>query len=88
MPLTLGVPTFVAENDKRKVSSNSRKVVFGCRNPVCAYVFSARAHEALVTMGAPVFHGGFSTFTAFVLTSTSDSYVFTTFFKVDKFFVP
>jgi hypothetical protein len=33
-------------------------------------------------MGSAVFHGGFSTFTAFVLTSTSDSYVFNTFFKM------
>ena len=41
-----------------------------------------RAHDALVSMGCAVFHGGFSTFTAFVLTCTSDSYVFNTFFKV------
>ena len=42
---------------------------------------TGRAHDALVSMGCAVFHGGFSTFAAFVLTCTSDSYVFNTFFK-------
>lgn len=36
----------------------------------------------LVEIGAPVFSGGFSTFLAFVLLAGSNSYVFTTFFKV------
>jgi len=33
-------------------------------------------------MGAPVFHGGFSTFVAVVLLSLTDSYIFLTFFKM------
>ena len=33
-------------------------------------------------MGPAVFNGGFSTFLAFILVAFSDSYVFTTFFKV------
>ncbi|XP_050397303.2 patched domain-containing protein 3 isoform X1 [Patella vulgata] len=42
----------------------------------------ARALETLSEMGPPVFNGGFSTFLAFVLLGGSNSYVFTTFFKV------
>jgi hypothetical protein len=38
--------------------------------------------ETLGEMGPPVFYGGFSTFLAFVLLAGSNSYVFTTFFKV------
>ncbi|CAH1243988.1 NPC1 [Branchiostoma lanceolatum] len=41
-----------------------------------------RAHVALGNMGPAVFNGGFSTFLAFVLLATSNSYVFITFFKV------
>ena len=41
-----------------------------------------RADEALTSMGAAVFHGGFSTFVAIALLVTSDSYIFVTFFKV------
>lgn len=41
-----------------------------------------KAKEAVVSMGTAVFHGGFSTFTAFVLLAFSDSYIFTTFFKM------
>lgn len=43
---------------------------------------SEKAKEAVVSMGTAVFHGGFSTFTAFVLLAFSDSYIFTTFFKM------
>ena len=38
--------------------------------------------ECLKQMGPPVFHGGFSTFLAFLLLAWSESYVFSTFFKV------
>ncbi|ESO85119.1 hypothetical protein LOTGIDRAFT_130973, partial [Lottia gigantea] len=41
-----------------------------------------RAKETLSEMGPPVFNGGFSTFLAFVLLAGSNSYVFSTFFKV------
>ena len=41
-----------------------------------------RAHEALVSLGAPVFHGGFSTFLAISLLCLSESYIFITFFTV------
>ncbi|KAL8581653.1 hypothetical protein ACOMHN_049209 [Nucella lapillus] len=43
---------------------------------------SERVKETLGEMGPPVFYGGFSTFLAFVLLAGSNSYVFTTFFKV------
>lgn len=42
-----------------------------------------RAAKTLKEMGAAVFNGGFSTFLAFVMVSTSKSYVFLTFFKVN-----
>ncbi|XP_066936303.1 patched domain-containing protein 3-like [Clytia hemisphaerica] len=41
-----------------------------------------RMTEALYEVGPAVFHGGFSTFLAFLLLSASTSYVFLTFFKV------
>ncbi|XP_046328844.2 protein patched homolog 1-like isoform X1 [Haliotis rufescens] len=41
-----------------------------------------RMLETLAEMGPPVFNGGFSTFLAFILLVGSNSYVFTTFFKV------
>jgi multidrug efflux pump subunit AcrB len=41
-----------------------------------------RARVTLKEIGPAVFHGGFSTFLAFILLSGSDSYVFSTFFKV------
>lgn len=43
---------------------------------------SDRVQETLGKMGPPVFYGGFSTFLAFALLASSNSYVFTTFFKV------
>lgn len=42
-----------------------------------------RAKETLGEMGPCVFYGGFSTFLAFILLSNSNSYVFSTFFKVN-----
>lgn len=41
-----------------------------------------RVKSTLVEIGSPVFSGGFSTFLAFILLVGSNSYVFTTFFKV------
>ena len=41
-----------------------------------------RAHNALVALGGPVFHGGFSTFLAISLLILSESYIFITFFTV------
>ena len=41
-----------------------------------------RAIETLSDIGSAVMNGGFSTFLAFVITSTSASHVFMTFFKV------
>ena len=41
-----------------------------------------RAKDALVKIGPAVFHGGFSTFLAFVAVAGSDSYSFKAFFKV------
>ncbi|OWF43557.1 Niemann-Pick C1 protein [Mizuhopecten yessoensis] len=43
---------------------------------------NARVRATLVEMGSPVFSGAFSTFLAFILLAFSNSYVFTTFFKV------
>ena len=40
--------------------------------------------DTLALMGPPVFHGGFSTFIAFLLLAWSESYVFQTFFKVSN----
>ncbi|XP_033736833.1 protein patched homolog 1-like [Pecten maximus] len=52
----------------------------------CFMTFSgdrnARVRGTLVEMGSPVFSGAFSTFLAFILLAASNSYVFTTFFKV------
>ena len=42
-----------------------------------------RARLTLELVGPPVFNGGFSTFLAFVMLSFSDSFIFTTFFKVN-----
>lgn len=44
--------------------------------------FVERAKITVATMGSAVINGGFSTFLAFVLLATSNSYVFITFFKV------
>lgn len=41
-----------------------------------------RAANALEEIGPAVVHGGFSTFLAFVCLGASQSYVFSTFFKV------
>lgn len=41
-----------------------------------------RAIQTLTQIGTPVLNGGISTFLAFVVTSTSESHVFLTFFKV------
>ncbi|KAK2583937.1 hypothetical protein KPH14_001198 [Odynerus spinipes] len=41
-----------------------------------------RAIKTLSTIGPPVFNGGFSTFLAFVLLSSSKAYFFNTFFKL------
>ena len=46
-----------------------------------------RTQETLNTMGTAVFNGGFSTFLAFSLVAFSNSYVFLTFFKVNKKFL-
>ena len=43
---------------------------------------NVKAKRALAEMGAAVFNGGFSTFLAFVMLSTSRSYVYKTFFEV------
>ena len=43
-----------------------------------------RAILALTEIGPPVMNGGVSTFLAFVITATSESHVFLTFFKVSK----
>jgi Niemann-Pick C1 protein len=42
----------------------------------------AMTKESIAQMGPPVFNGGFSTFLAFLLLAWSESYVFSTFFKV------
>jgi hypothetical protein len=51
----------------------------------CIYAkhVSERAIQTLVMIGSAVFNGGLSTFLAFVLLGGSDSYLFTTFFKVN-----
>ena len=41
-----------------------------------------KAIKALADIGPAVMNGGFSTFLAFIITSTSESHVFLTFFKV------
>merc|ERR1712038_475283 len=41
-----------------------------------------KAQRALAEMGGAVFNGGFSTFLAFVMLSTSRSYVYKTFFEM------
>ncbi|KAF4533134.1 hypothetical protein B566_EDAN007945 [Ephemera danica] len=41
-----------------------------------------RAKDTLVLIGPAVLNGGISTFLAFVMLSNSDSYIFTTFFKL------
>jgi predicted RND superfamily exporter protein len=41
-----------------------------------------RICDALQSIGPAVFHGGFSTFLAFLFLADSDSHVFRTFFKV------
>ncbi|XP_072023872.1 patched domain-containing protein 3-like isoform X2 [Amphiura filiformis] len=41
-----------------------------------------RTRATLGCMGAAVFNGGFSTFLAFILLAASNSYIFTTFFKI------
>ena len=44
-----------------------------------------KAILALANIGPAVMNGGFSTFLAFITTSTSESHVFMTFFKVSCF---
>ena len=41
-----------------------------------------RMKDAMIHMGPAVFNGGFSTFLAFVILMTSESFVFLVFFKV------
>jgi len=41
-----------------------------------------RASATISSIGPAVFHGGFSTFLAFIFLADSDSHVFTTFFKI------
>ena len=41
-----------------------------------------RASATVASIGPAVFHGGFSTFLAFIFLGGSDSHVFMTFFKV------
>ena len=41
-----------------------------------------RAHAAMVDMGPAVLNGGVSTLIAFILLVSSDSHVFTSFFKI------
>nr|SVE93817.1 EOG090X0BEK [Scapholeberis mucronata] len=41
-----------------------------------------RASATISSIGPAVFHGGFSTFLAFIFLANSDSHVFTTFFKI------
>jgi Niemann-Pick C1 protein len=41
-----------------------------------------RAAATISSIGPAVFHGGFSTFLAFIFLANSDSHVFLTFFKV------
>lgn len=43
-----------------------------------------RAIRTLTEIGPPVINGGVSTFLAFVITATSESHVFLTFFKVNN----
>lgn len=43
-----------------------------------------RAAATISSIGPAVFHGGFSTFLAFIFLANSDSHVFLTFFKVLK----
>lgn len=51
-------------------------------------MISERARHTVSTIGPAVLNGGFSTFLAFILLATSNSYVFTTFFKVCNRMVP
>ena len=44
-----------------------------------------RAAATISAIGPAVFHGGFSTFLAFIFLANSDSHVFLTFFKVSRF---
>lgn len=46
-----------------------------------------RASATISSIGPAVFHGGFSTFLAFIFLANSDSHVFTTFFKVKFVFI-
>ena len=57
------------------------------KQPECIEVVNSileRAVLTLGTIGTAVWNGGFSTFVAFVLLSSSESYVFRTFFKVRR----
>jgi len=49
---------------------------------MCLFFYVERAKITVATMGSAVINGGFSTFLAFILLATSNSYVFITFFKV------
>ena len=61
-----------------------------CAHVAVTYICSAnetrqtKARKALGSTGSAVFNGGFSTFLAFFMVGFSDSYVFTTFFKVRR----
>ncbi|CAG0885312.1 unnamed protein product [Darwinula stevensoni] len=48
----------------------------------CQGTREERAEKTLATIGPAVFHGGFSTFLAFILLCRTDSHVFSTFFKI------
>ena len=41
-----------------------------------------RVKQTIIEIGPPVFHGGFSTFLAFILLATSTSFVMKIFFRV------
>ena len=61
-----------------------------CAHVAVTYICSpnetrqTKARKALGSTGSAVFNGGFSTFLAFFMVGFSDSYVFTTFFKVRR----
>ena len=50
-----------------------------------SYYPAERTRATLGCMGAAVLNGGFSTFLAFILLAASNSYIFTTFFKVEYY---
>lgn len=49
---------------------------------ILLFIFTVRTVKTMSLIGPAVFNGGFSTFLAFVLLASSNSYVFDVFFKV------